>query len=91
MRKSRLSKYKQNHCLSTFVNHFHCYNLFMSIFTPLKPLLVITLLSTPAVVFSETLEQICHEYRLEPEKIISPEDINSKKENNELSSGLYGK
>jgi len=63
----------------------------MSIFTHLKPLLVITLLSTPAVVFSETLEQICHEYRLEPEKIISPEDINSKKENNEFSNGLLWK
>jgi len=63
----------------------------MSIFTHLKPLLIITLFLAPAAVFSETLEQICHEYRLEPEKIISPEDINNKKENNEFSSGLLWK
>ena len=63
----------------------------MQKFTFLNSLFIITLLSAPAAVFPETLEQVCQEYRQDPEKIISPDENNNEKENDAFSSGLLWK
>jgi len=68
----------------------------MPIFTHLKSIFIITLLSISTAVCSETLEQICQEYRQDPETVI-PSDKNhdDEKQNengiDEFSNGLLWK
>ena len=59
--------------------------------TYLPTLFIITLLSVPASVFSETLSQVCHEYRQEPAEIITPEKNQNSDQNDEFSTGLLWK
>jgi len=60
-------------------------------FTYLKPLFIITLFSASTAVCSETLEQICQEYRQDPEIIISPDENQNENRNDEFSNGLLWK
>ena len=64
-------------------------------FTTLNPLFTSTLLLISTFVYSETLDQICHEYRQEPEEdIVADENRNegrSDDQNGEFSSGLLWK
>lgn len=94
--------FRVNPPLNTNINlaelfvHFHGYNHFMPEFTYLNTIFIITLLSTPTAAFSETLEQICHEYRQAPEKVIvpvenKPDENNKENENDEFSRGLLWK
>jgi uncharacterized protein YbaP (TraB family) len=63
----------------------------MPTFTHLKTLFIFTLFSVSTAVCSETLEQICQEYRQEPVAVISPDEIQNENENDEFSSGLLWK
>ncbi len=63
----------------------------MPIFTHLKPLFIITLFSASPTVSSETLEQICQEYRLDPVDVISPAENQNENQSDEFSSGLLWK
>lgn len=71
----------------------------MSKFTTLNPLFTSTLLLISTSVYSETLDQICHEYRQESrEAIVADENLNegrtddqSDDHNGEFSSGLLWK
>jgi uncharacterized protein YbaP (TraB family) len=50
-----------------------------------------TLLSVPASANSETLSQVCHEYRQEPAEIITSEKNQNSEQNDEFSTGLLWK
>jgi len=63
----------------------------MPTFTHLKPLSIFTLLSISTAVYSETLEQICQEYRKDPETVISPVENQNENRKDEFSSGLLWK
>ncbi len=63
----------------------------MPTFTHLKPLFIITLFSASTAVCAETLEQICQEYRQEPETVIALDENQNEKRNDEFSSGLLWK
>jgi len=68
----------------------------MPTFTHLKHLFIITLFTVSTAVCSESLEQICQEYRQEPETIIPPDknqddEKQNENENDEFSSGLLWK
>ena len=63
----------------------------MPIFTHLKTLFIFTLFSVSTAVCSETLEQICQEYRQEPETVIAPDENQNDNRNDEFSSGLLWK
>ncbi len=60
-------------------------------FTHTKTLFIFTLCSVSTAVCSETLEQICREYRQEPETVISPDKNQNENRNDEFSSGLLWK
>ena len=60
-------------------------------FTHTKTLFIFTLCSVSTAVCSETLEQICREYRQEPETVISPDINQNENRNDEFSSGLLWK
>jgi len=60
----------------------------MPTFTHLNTLFIITLFSVSMAACSETLEQICQEYRQEPETVISPDKNQNENRNDEFSNGL---
>ncbi|MFT5426322.1 MAG: hypothetical protein ACI9ZT_001263 [Gammaproteobacteria bacterium] len=59
--------------------------------TYLLTFFIMTLLSVPAFANSETLSQICHEYRQEPAVIITPKKNQNSEQNDEFSTGLLWK
>ncbi len=63
----------------------------MPTFTHLKPLLIFTLITVSTAVCSETLEQICQEYRQDPVELISPAENQKESQGDEFSSGLLWK
>ncbi len=63
----------------------------MPIYTHLKPLFIITLFSASPTVSSETLEQVCQEYRQDPVDVISPAENQNENQSDEFSSGLLWK
>ncbi len=63
----------------------------MPTFTHLKTLFTITLFSVSTAVCSETLEQICQEYRQESVAVISPDEIQNENGIDEFSNGLLWK
>lgn len=63
----------------------------MPAFTHLKPLFIITLFSASPAVSSETLEQVCQEYRQDLVEVISPAENQNENQSNEFSSGLLWK
>jgi len=71
--------------------HSRGYNHCMPEFTPTKTLFIYTLCLVSTAVCSETLEQICREYRQEPETVISPDKNQNENRNDEFSSGLLWK
>ena len=71
--------------------HSRGYNHCMPEFTHTKTLFIFTLCSVSTAVCSETLEQICQEYRQEPETVISPDKNQNENRNDEFSSGLLWK
>jgi len=74
---------------------FSGYNHFMPKITTLNPYFTSTLLLISTSVYSETLDQFCHEYRQEPEEVIVADenrnDSQSDDQDGEFSSGLLWK
>ena len=63
----------------------------MSKFTTINPLFATTLLLISTSIYSETLDQICLEYRQEPEEIIVADENRNEGQSDEFSSGLLWK
>ena len=59
--------------------------------TQLKTLFIIALFSASPAVSSETLEQICQEYRQDPVELISPAENQKENQSDDFSSGLLWK
>ena len=59
--------------------------------TYLLTLFIMTLFSAPAPVFSETLSQICHDYRQKAAEIIALDKNQNSEQNDEFSTGLLWK
>lgn len=72
--------------LNEIVTLFSGYNHSMPKFTTLNFLFTSTLLLISTFVYSETLDQICHEYRQEPEKVF----VDNENQNEGLSDGQGG-
>jgi uncharacterized protein YbaP (TraB family) len=74
---------------------FSGYNHFMPKITTLNPFFTSIVLLISTSVYSETLDQFCHEYRQEPEEIIVADenrnDSQSDDQDGEFSSGLLWK
>ena len=70
---------------------FSGYNHFMTKFTTRNLLFTSALLLISNSVYSETLDQFCHEYRQEPGEIIVADENRSEGQSDEFSSGLLWK
>ena len=74
---------------------FSGYNHFMPKITTLNPFFTSTLLLISTSVYSETLDQFCHEYRQEPGEVVVADenrnDSQSDDQDGEFSSGLLWK
>ena len=70
---------------------FGGYNHRMSKFTTINPLFATTLLLISTSIYSETLDQICLEYRQEPEEIIVADENRNEGQSDEFSIGLLWK